>query len=631
MSERVTETAVQNLALPALTPEAVLGRLFGSEFRLGWVFRDRNQFFQRWTHPEPPGGMVEPRLARNARMSEARFQDLAATVVAWVLVGGSVGAALAPGSGNGGAADERGTFVRWLVAFAAGAAIWVVASLVWRHQARERYRHASQRVAEIASNTRGQWSQARDHHHLTERERIDQIPEWGPVQVTDQLRVDVFGGSLRSWCGLLTTYVTSVARPSRRVITLDLTGSEIAEESCLLCEKGGLAVNRVLLPDALSSMMSATDLVDLVVQAIHGADRGGRQDDRIGDLRVLTAVSEELKPLVTVRRLRDGLRVLLRTASSRSSLSDDERTRIAGDVFPETYIERAHERIRVLEAYLDQLIGSGADQSEATEMGHADLDCLMLAQGARMAVSDLATRAAVHCLITAARGGASAEVPRVIVIAGADKVPEDLLEWLWKACEQRRIQLIAMFHHLRDEPARFIGGGRTVAFMRLGNQSEAETAANFIGREYKFELSQLTEGFGGSSNETAGTQSGASESQSRHNILGLFFDIPTSRADTFSTNWGSNQSFAESTNWHSDQARQRVYEHRVDPSELQSLPEYAMLLVKHQVGGPRLLAVECSPDILTLPRVSMSPLTLNSADRSGGLKQLLGDRGVGSG
>jgi hypothetical protein len=110
----------------------------------------------------------------------------------------------------------------------------------------------------------------------------------------------------------------------------------------------------------------------------------------------------------------------------------------------------------------------------------------------------------------------------------------------------------------------------------------------------------------------------------------VIFDIPLTRADTFSTNWGSSQSFAESTNWHSDEAQQRVYEHRVEPSELQGLPEHAMLLVTHQVGGPRLLAVECSPDILTLPRVSSKPLTLNPADQSGGLRQLLGDR-VGGG
>jgi hypothetical protein len=629
MGEEVAGAATQDTALSALTPQTLLGRMFGSEFRLGWVFRDRNQFLRPWARPEPPRAVVDPQLERQARKADARFHDIGAMLVVWGLVGLTVGAAIAPGAGS--LVDELWTLVGWTIAFVVGAGTWMAVSVIRHNQVGRQYAEARRGVEEIGSSAWSEWAQARDTHQFEERERVDRLPEWGPVEVSRQLRVDVFGGTLRSWCGLLTTYLTSVVRPGRRVVALDLTGSEIAQEACYLCEREGLSVKRVLLPDGLSNLGLDTDLVDLVVQAIHGADSGGRQDDRMVDMRVLNGICEELRPTVTIARLRDGLRVLLGAPGSRSGLTDEERSRIGGDLFPETYVERAHERIRVLEAYLDQLVVAGPERPKAPGGEGHNLECLMLAQGARMAVTDLATRAAAHWLITAARGGsAAAEVPRVIVIAGADRVPGDLLDWLWRACEQHGIQLVAMFQHLRDEPARFIGGGRAVAFMRLGNHSEAESAANFIGREHRFELSQLTKSLGGGSSETAGTHSGAGESQSVHNALGVIFDIPLTRADTFSTNWGSSQSFAESTNWHSDEAQQRVYEHRVEPSELQGLPEHAMLLVTHQVGGPRLLAVECSPDILTLPRVSSKPLTLNTADQSGGLRQLLGDR-VGGG
>jgi hypothetical protein len=624
MRDEIAESELQDSMLPALTPSQLLARLFGSEFRLGWVFRDRNQFFRPWTQAEPPRAVVDPRLERNLRLADAHLHDVPAIFVAWTLIGVTVGAALAPGSQSGGIAGELMTVGTGTLVFAVGAGLWIALTVVGRELARRHYERARRAVEEMVSNARTEWSTARDVYLSSERERVNRIPEWGPVEVGSQLRVDLFGGTLRSWCGLLTTYVTSVVRPGRRVIALDLTGSEIVEEACSLCERQGLIVERVFLPDGLSQLGQVTDLVDLVVQAVHGSDSGGRQDDRMVDMRLLTGMCERLKPSVTVVRLRDGLRVLLGAPGLQPSLTEEEQSDIGGELFPETYVQGTLERVRVLEAYLDQLVVSGAERSGGPGLDTADLGCLSLATDARMSVADLITRAAVHWLITTARGTAGVEAPRAIVIAGADRVPADQLDWLWKACEQAGIQLVAMFHHLRDDPARFLGGGRTVAFMRLGNHAEAEAAANFIGREYRFQLSQLTTSVGGASNETAGTESGASESRSLHRALGLVLPFPHSRTDTHGTQWGSSQAVAESTSWHSDRARQRVHEYRVEPSELQGLPEYAALVVSHQVGGPRLLAVECSPDILTLPRVSPRPLPLDPADESAGLRQMLG-------
>jgi hypothetical protein len=52
-----------------------------------------------------------------------------------------------------------------------------------------------------------------------------------------------------------------------------------------------------------------------------------------------------------------------------------------------------------------------------------------------------------------------------------------------------------------------------------------------------------------------------------------------------------------------------VYEYAVEPTTLQHLPDYAMLLVSSRPGGGHWLApVECNPEIVTLPRVSMDPL-----------------------
>ncbi len=72
--------------------------------------------------------------------------------------------------------------------------------------------------------------------------------------------------------------------------------------------------------------------------------------------------------------------------------------------------------------------------------------------------------------------------------------------------------------------------------------------------------------------------------------------------------WSTTSSRAQGTNWSDATSLQRVYEYTVEPRTLQDLPDYAMLLVESSAGGPVLRAVECNPDIITLPRMSMDPL-----------------------
>ena len=43
---------------------------------------------------------------------------------------------------------------------------------------------------------------------------------------------------------------------------------------------------------------------------------------------------------------------------------------------------------------------------------------------------------------------------------------------------------------------------------------------------------------------------------------------------------------------------------------LQDLPDYALLLVKREGRGSVVQAVECNPELVTMPRLSMEPLPL---------------------
>jgi hypothetical protein len=83
---------------------------------------------------------------------------------------------------------------------------------------------------------------------------------------------------------------------------------------------------------------------------------------------------------------------------------------------------------------------------------------------------------------------------------------------------------------------------------------------------------------------------------------------------TESSNWGVTRSWSQTlseaigSNWSNAETLQRVYEYAVEPRTFQDLPDYALLLVTPSSGGPVVSAVECSPDIVSLPRVSLEPL-----------------------
>lgn len=186
--------------------------------------------------------------------------------------------------------------------------------------------------------------------------------------------------------------------------------------------------------------------------------------------------------------------------------------------------------------------------------------------------------------------------------------------------------LTLLFRHLRESALDLLGGG-AAAFMRLGNHAEAEQAASYIGKQHTFVLSQLTATLGGSQTHTTtetesygitdtisiGQTTGWQTSASHGRGGGSFSNSRSggwsrTHGHSVSRNWSTALSWAEGTNWSNADTTQRVYEYTVEPTVLQNLPDYALLLVIRGDSGPVLQPVECDPAIITLPRVSTTPL-----------------------
>ncbi|HZB32799.1 MAG TPA: hypothetical protein VE465_21755 [Streptosporangiaceae bacterium] len=350
---------------------------------------------------------------------------------------------------------------------------------------------------------------------------------------------------------------------------------------------------------------------------------------------------------MSLGRIAAALRALMGEPDDSDLLTRDERRRIANELFSVEYRRQAHGNISRIESYIHPLeaLGTAPDG----DGGHGYLTCVALDSQARNVRSELLTDLIVQWVThRVARSGDSR--PAVVVV-GADELARRHLERLSDACERRGVPLTVLFRRLRETSAELIGGG-AVGFMRLGNHEDASRAADFIGRDYRFVLSQITKNVGGNESHTAtgtygegetdtssvsrstGTQTnwGATRSAGTTysgggDAFGLFPDRSTSRGtsrsrgggtsetDTqgqstaTSRNWSAAYAYAAGTNWSDADTRQRVYEYVVEPVALQHLPDHALLLVESAPGGGRRLSpVECDPAIATLDRVGTAPL-----------------------
>jgi hypothetical protein len=580
--------------------EPVRERLFSAGERLGWEFRDRLQHWRHFAEP-PPGSVVpDPDLGRRLGRANARLRS----ALVWAAATFGVTAMVSLVA----LAQLRYTRLSWsgvVLLAAMGTALLVAAAwlVLWRPARSLREQRAAQQtydaVAARAQERHGAaltgWQARGQVHNAAEWQRIDGVPEWGAVRAPPATtRIDVFGGSLRSWEGFLTTFGASMVAESPPVRVLDLSEGLVAEELCRLTEGMGMTVSAQVLPRQLaaSDLLVGVDgrqLTELLVESIHGDRPDSDRAGRAMDARILGALCDALAPGLSLARLHEALLVLMGEPAEGGRLDQGERERIAGGLFSADYARQAHDRLRSLEAHLHPLRELGS-----AEVGRfprdARLQCLALGEeGAGELLVDLAGR-------WATREGA-----RVLIVAGADRLSRRRLERLADQCERRRMRLVYLFRHLRDDAAQVLGGGGAVIFMRLGHQDEAERASRFVGHGHRFVLSRITRGFGGT--ETQRRDASVGETRSRSQTIGQF-GVTTSRSRT----WGVTRSFAEETNWHYAETEQRVYEFLVEPTTLQNLPDYALLVVQPGHGAPVLRVADCNPDIVSLPRVSTDPL-----------------------
>ncbi|WP_433213868.1 hypothetical protein ACQP00_02860 [Dactylosporangium sp. CS-047395] len=570
--------------------------------RFGWIFRDRNLFRRRFTEPPPEPIPVPLALVEAARNAKLRMTN---RIV--IAVGVTLGAVILFAC-CGGATNSAAFGVLAAIAFIAGGGI--VALIVYSAgQAEGALQRKTDELRAAYQQAYGQWDARRQAHEHGQQQMISGMLEWGAATPSPGTRrVDVFGGTTWGWEAVLTIFGGSLLSTHGSMVVVDFSGETLCGELADLARQVGSSVDMRHIPSQLAEVdllagLGKQQLIDSLVEAMHGDSTTGSRADRVQDSMLLHEICEELGDDVTIGRLIAGLRVITdRSGGPALTLAEADRIR---DSMPDETRRQLHGNVRRIEAFLRPLGAMGTAIRPATPSA---MTILATDRDGRSAQNELLKDLVVQWL-THWVGSGQGKVGSLIVV-GADEIDHRHVEKLGTLCERQGIRLVVMFEHLRESSLHAIGGGE-VAFMRLANHDEARQAAEFIGKQHKFVLSQLTRTLGGNETHSVADTEGYSTSESQTSGWSSGHGHSSrsrSRTWTNTYNWSQTVTNAEGTTWSDAASAQRVYEYAVEPRVLQDLPDYAMLLVKSHDRGSTLQAVECDPAIVMLPRLSMQPL-----------------------
>jgi len=575
--------------------------LFTSGPRLGWVFRDRRQAITPYTEPEPdPQALASQLTSRRERAERSwRFslRWVARPLLPLALVLYAAGTLARDATHRA----HPGTLA-WLPFAVAAAGIawpaWCLARLRLARDADPARMHQAALTG---------WRHRAGEHEQAELARLDQVPEWASARSPGR-RTDIYGGTLGGWQSLLTVHGASVLA-AQPLLVADFSGHLASSELTALARRHGVPAAAYPLPTGLAASgilawLTPAQFANALTEAIHAGTSGGTaRTERAVDVRVIEQIAAALGGQLTPARLAAAVQAALGQPIPHGLLTAYEAELIGGDLFRDAYRAQIGTSLVRLDAFVSDLArwtGAGAPQPPRP----AWYTCLALEPGARSARAELLTALTVQWL-TVAVTQSTATTPAVI-IAGADEITRAHLEALADACERRGVPLTLLFRHLRDDAAALIGGASATAFMRLGNHHEAEQAASFIGRQHTFTVSGWTATQGGE-HSTAST-SGYSHGTSGDGL----WDQTASGGRTRSRDHGRSQDWSQSdtasdgTSWSTAQNTQRVYEYAVEPAVLQQLPDGALLFPARGTASSGLLAVECDPQIITLPGAAAS-------------------------
>lgn len=617
--------------------DVLVSRLFMPRERWGWEFVDPGsarpspalQHEPRWVEPPPPD-LREIEWRREK--AKKNLWPKIIGVVLLVLIGlGSL--------------DGVGLL---LVLVAGGLGYWFFEPIVLagrkiasaRDEAAARRRQAVERFERQHED----WRSKVIADDRSEQTRLATQPRHFPLQVQGRpSRVDVFGGTAAGWAALLTTAGSAAIASGRRMLVLDFTQEDITFELSELAARAEHVVRRDVLPQDLPQLkllegMSADELGAVLAQGAYLRCKTDQHERRAAGADLLRHVAGALDGDLSFPRLTAGLRMLQRAyrVGVDHELTPEEEHRLAERIDLVGEGEDVRKELRFLVGALSRLahlemlgIDEPRDRAAAPE---TDLTVLATAPDHDEDRRALMDAVLFHTVLHQVRQASSQVAGRLVVVAGADHMGKEALELMAHQARRHGVQLVYLLERLRDDLRELLGGDNSATvLMRLGNQSEAEQAATFIGRSHKYVLGQITRGAGITDTDGGGTSVGGSESIAETDSVNWsrafssqgFFSRKTttdgtgggrSVTKTWAENWTENETWSTARATNHGTIDTRVYEFDVEPTVLQSLPTTAFVLVDTGPGGRRVRIGDAHPGYCLLDLVADTPREVTSPD-----------------
>ena len=525
-------------------------------------------------------------------------------------------------------------------------------------------RAEEQRVAAFGAAQRDQQAAERENYSRQLRgwqqraAAFARRAQWHPVTLpTTVSRLEVAGGTMAGWSALLTTMAVARLAAGGEVTVVDLTGGAVAADLLSVARHQGALPLLWRLPADLPRLdlgaeFSPELLADVLARTVAAAGgpgpAAGGQHDQARDAALLRRVLAAVGGRATLAQLTAALRALGEIGGPADHLGSAELTQdqlarlgtLAGRGARPVLIERAwalEGRLQALSRLATGLVSQppSALRIACLDGGAASSDGGTLAAYLVIALSET---------LRQSRPGASWQ--HAVFLLGAERLPSDVLDRLCDAAELTGTGLLLGYRSIPPHVRERLGRGDTaVAFMRLGNAADAVLAAQQIGTEHRFVISQLTDTAGasvsdttgGSVTGTVGTAHSVAASRSLTETAGRsrssgrsrpgfapFGSISgsASRDASFSaalsdsrsisdgintgTSWGLSTSTSVGTTGSVALAAQRAREFLVEAHELQQLPPSALVLCYAGRGRRQVLLADANPAIMTLPTATLS-------------------------
>jgi hypothetical protein len=551
-----------------------------------------------------------------------------------------------------------------LAAAAAGYAIWQGKRVLRGRIEEERQRVERLRADQESRHFAGQAEHARlVSRWQRQRSAFETQKRWYGVPVPAGIdRVDVAGGTMGGWSALLTMVAAGRLATGGEVTVIDLSGGAVAADLVdLSIAAGGVDPAVWVLPRDLprldlAASLGPAELADVLALSVSVAEDRSSARELAVDSAILDRVIGALDGSgpVSLGRVAAGLRALAQVGDPSADLAAGLITEREAAKIGALYGQGATDRVVLeralgIEAQLGKLAEAGREPAGRPRgrLRVIAVDQRASALSARLLGSFVITTL-THLVGRLPAGGGPASWRHTLIVLGAERLRDDVLDRLTDVCETTRSGLVLAYRSVPPPVRQRIGrGNAAVAFMRLGNAEEAKAASDQIGAEHRFVVSQLTETVGTSVTDTVGASytstagdsssaaSSTSDSSSTSDGSGYSqsggagvtpFGGGRSRSGQTGTSHGTSESvsltegISTSTAWGVSTSRatgdseslarslQRSRELLVEPSELQRLPTTAMIVSYAAPGGRRVLLADANPAIGALAVSTLTAL-----------------------